>query len=320
MGFCGDSTWMPCGLFVGPNDIDLFAEDIVPQQQPKKPPPVPETDGSSAPVVNGDKNVSVNGSGAATDLPSDSTGQNARGGDDVPMAESSHAGTNGETRPPDGTDKEESLQKDMDTSEDIAPEEKQEAPVSAVSEKPATQESGDSNEKATNAEGSKKDETDRDRTADIGMQDAGNADPANADATGRDANVKLEHGVPSSDPGDDFIHPFFNPPAYPLPDRDMGLPENEAENVRHLVSLYVQKQEEIARGAAKLYQGLMKADRLRRTVLQWAKAEAHVGEMSDGEDWYDKEEWRLEGDLKKGQDEEEEDTTQSVKKTRNRRQ
>ncbi|EMR71933.1 putative rxt2-like protein [Eutypa lata UCREL1] len=65
-----------------------------------------------------------------------------------------------------------------------------------------------------------------------------------------------------------------------------------------------------------------KADRLRKTVLQWSKYEAHVGpnrDMSDGEDWYDKEEWGLEEDLKKGQDEEEEDTTQPAKKTRTRR-
>jgi hypothetical protein len=42
--------------------------------------------------------------------------------------------------------------------------------------------------------------------------------------------------------------------------------------------------------------------------------------MSDGEDWYDKEEWGLDEDLKKGQDEEEEDnTTQQPKKTRARK-
>lgn len=71
--------------------------------------------------------------------------------------------------------------------------------------------------------------------------------------------------------------------------------------------LYVQKQEEVCRGSWRLYEGLLKADRLRKTVFRWAKAEAHVGEMSDGEDWYDKEEWGLEEDLKKGHDEDEDD-------------
>jgi hypothetical protein len=57
--------------------------------------------------------------------------------------------------------------------------------------------------------------------------------------------------------------------------------------------------------------------------MKWAKAEGHVGlnrDMSDGEDWYDKEEWGLEEDLKKGQDEEEEDAATTAKKTRARRQ
>ena len=50
---------------------------------------------------------------------------------------------------------------------------------------------------------------------------------------------------------------------------------------------------------------LLKADRMRHEVYQWSKAEAHVGEMSDGEDWYDKEQWKLDADLLKGKEEEE---------------
>lgn len=118
-----------------------------------------------------------------------------------------------------------------------------------------------------------------------------------------------------------FIHPIFLAPKAAHPDRDLGLPEQEAEDVRRLLQLYAQKQEEVCRGARKLYEGLLKADRLRKTVLAWSKAEAHCGpnrDMSDGEDWYDQEEWGLTEDLKKGQDEEEEDTTQTQKKTRNR--
>lgn len=46
----------------------------------------------------------------------------------------------------------------------------------------------------------------------------------------------------------------------------------------------------------------MKAYRMKEEVWEWCKAEGHVGEMSDGEDWYDKEKWGLgEGEeLKKG--------------------
>lgn len=119
-----------------------------------------------------------------------------------------------------------------------------------------------------------------------------------------------------------FVHPMFIAPVGAKPDRDIGIPEQEAEDIRRLLALYVQKQEEVCRGARKLYLGLLKAEKLRHDVLHWSKAEAHSGanrDMSDGEDWYDKEEWGLTEDLKKGQDEEEEDTQTTGKKTRNRR-
>lgn len=115
------------------------------------------------------------------------------------------------------------------------------------------------------------------------------------------------------------IHPIFLMPESARPDRDMGLPAGEAEEIRRMVMLYVQKQEEVCRGAERLYIGLLKADRLRTNVFKWCKAEGHVGEMSDGEDWYDKEEWGLEEDLRKGHDDEEDDAATQVKKTRGRR-
>lgn len=124
--------------------------------------------------------------------------------------------------------------------------------------------------------------------------------------------------VTTSAADDLYIHPMFLAPRSARPDRDQALPENEAEDVRRLVQLYVQKQEEVCRGARRLYEGLLRADRYRKTVLRWAKAEAHKGELSDGEDWYDWEEWGLTEDLKKGADEEEEETAPQ-KKTRNRK-
>ncbi|KAI4686609.1 uncharacterized protein J4E84_005890 [Alternaria hordeiaustralica] len=123
---------------------------------------------------------------------------------------------------------------------------------------------------------------------------------------------------PSSGVG--AIHPLFIHPSDSLPDRDFGLPPNEAEETRMLLMAYVQKQEEVARITSDLYQGLLQADRMRQDVFKWSKAEAHVGEMSDGEDWYDPEEWELDGELAKGRDEEEDDTAVAGKKsTRQRR-
>ncbi|KKZ65736.1 hypothetical protein EMCG_08440, partial [[Emmonsia] crescens] len=52
---------------------------------------------------------------------------------------------------------------------------------------------------------------------------------------------------------------------------------------------------------------LLGACRKKDMVWEWCKAEGHVGELSDGEDWYDREQWGLgEGeDLRKGADEDE---------------
>ncbi len=113
------------------------------------------------------------------------------------------------------------------------------------------------------------------------------------------------------------IHPLYLMTPSAHPDRNFGLPPNEAEEIRRTVMMYIQKQEEICRGAEKLYFGLLRADRMRKTVFRWCKAEGHIGEMSDGEDWYDKEEWGLDEDLRKGHDEEEEEA--QGKKTRARR-
>ena len=123
---------------------------------------------------------------------------------------------------------------------------------------------------------------------------------------------------PSSDMN--AIHPLFIHPTESLPDRDFGLPPNEAEETRMLLMAYVQKQEEVARITSDLYHGLLQADRMRHDVFKWSKAEGHIGEMSDGEDWYDNEEWGLEQDLAKGRDEEEDETAVAGKKsTRQRR-
>ncbi|KAL1624413.1 hypothetical protein SLS56_007817 [Neofusicoccum ribis] len=120
-------------------------------------------------------------------------------------------------------------------------------------------------------------------------------------------------------PGEPPIHPLFKFPVENLVDRDMGLPASEAEDTRTWLLMYIQKQEEVVRQTRALYMGLMQADRKRKMVLKWAKAEGHVGEMSDGEDWVDKEEWGLTEDLVKGKEEEEEEGVAQAKKTRARR-
>lgn len=145
---------------------------------------------------------------------------------------------------------------------------------------------------------------------------------AQAQADSENATTHTRSMSPDS-VNESYIHPYFLAAPSSRPDRNVGLPQNEAAETRRVLQLYIQKQEEVCRGVEKLYKGLLKADRCRQLVMKWAKAEAHVGvnrDMSDGEDWYDQEEWGLDEDLKKGQDEEEEDAATTAKKTRTRRQ
>jgi hypothetical protein len=103
-----------------------------------------------------------------------------------------------------------------------------------------------------------------------------------------------------------YIDPLYLLPDSAMPDRNFGLSPTEAEETRRLLITYIQKQEEVVRGHEKIFQGLARANRYRKMVLEWCKADGHTGEMSDGEDWYDKEYWGLDEDLRKGIDEEEE--------------
>jgi hypothetical protein len=106
----------------------------------------------------------------------------------------------------------------------------------------------------------------------------------------------------SRSPSPPPVHPFFNPPPPRLPID----PENQDGDPLAPLLSFVSKQEEVVRLHNELYQGLLKAQRMRKEVYTWCKAEGHVGEMSDGEDWVDLEEWNLQpGELVKGKEEDE---------------
>ena len=144
------------------------------------------------------------------------------------------------------------------------------------------------------------------------------AGPSHAMTTRARARSPARSPAASAPPSDDddasvpAVHPWFRVPARVLPDRDLGLPAREAENVRKHLFQYVQKQENIVRELETLATGLQRADRLRRNVWRACRAEAHlvddghgarVSALSDGEDWCDIEEWGLtRDDLTLGKD------------------
>ncbi|POS80936.1 hypothetical protein DHEL01_v200654 [Diaporthe helianthi] len=297
----GDHTWVPPEMMLGANDKDMFRNSFGSRTLKRKRSHEGVLEGVSSPIVNGSSTAQpsvdgyldgpVNGESQTHEKPGAST-------EDVVM-----------------TNSEDNKAENTGTSK-----EGQEAPGAA------NEEQGQGTVTSLPVNGNKVDEPGLNPTNGLSAKQKGTrAEQADEDiamlngAAAPGLNGSRAGSPSAASVGDPFIHPIFLAPKPAHPDRELALPEQEAEDVRRLLQLYVQKQEEVCRGTEKLYHGLLKADRMRKTVLEWSKSEAHVGEMSDGEDWYDKEEWGLTEDLKKGQDEEEEDTTQTQKKTRNRK-
>ena len=311
----GDHTWVPCGMMTGPGDGDLFSDDYLSRARQ-----LPHAGGDTTPTLNGTSRKASTSADAPSSQGDFRGGQGeAKGGEDT----NDEQGTSTAPHSVDKTDRSDTADGEnlllnstnLNDSEGNAAREK-DAPEA---EAEATM-NGHSDNNPIKVDEGGDDTIDAEMTEPLGAAGGPGNGPEPLDAHtngGRDLSKSPDAS------SDLFIHPLFLTPQAALPDRDQSLPEQESEDIRRLLQLYVQKQEEVCRGTTNLYMGLLKADRYRNTVLKWAKAEAHCGErrdMSDGEDWYDKEEWGLVEDLKKGQDEEEEDTTvQTQKKTRSRK-
>lgn len=317
----GDHTWANCEMFLGPNDSEYFDDKFMTRTLKRRKieaQPGPE-DTTVPPKTNGAgiESTSTNGKSSHTTNGAISSDPEVKTGDgDMQMADGNSVTPNG--------------QRQIESAAATAAQSQKEGGLLGNEATPVTNgdpgqtehANGDADQHKTSKTKGKELET---------RSVPGDEDVVMTDAAGPKTNGGANSKSKATDneaasllaalADEAFIHPIFLAPKSAHPDRDLGLPEQEAEDVRRLLQLYVQKQEEVCRGTKKLYEGLLKADRQRRTVLSWAKAEAHCGpnrDMSDGEDWYDQEEWGLTEDLKKGQDEEEEDTTQTQKKTRNR--
>ncbi|KAL2011794.1 hypothetical protein VTN00DRAFT_4512 [Thermoascus crustaceus] len=188
---------------------------------------------------------------------------------------------------------------------------------------------------ASNLEYKTEDQPNDEQDNDTEMHDGSSPEPprrmttraqANASHPQQGHDVSSQPSSPSAETANSIppAHPLFLVPDSIRPDVNFGLPPNEAEETRRLLWSYIQKQEETVRGFEHMLESLLRACRMKDDVFEWCKAEGHVGEMSDGEDWYDREKWGLaEGeDLKKGADEDEAevDEGRTTKRGRGRRQ
>ncbi|KAI0022879.1 RXT2-like protein [Xylariomycetidae sp. FL0641] len=335
----GDHIWVPCEMMIGPNDIELYKDGYIERLKEAR---AGKLDGD---ILMLDDTHRPNGQSATN-------GEGAATRDEkapIAQAETESADTSMvDAEPPvdpDATTEDPSTLDDKTNKEEPGVNGNEEKKEGNQADHQEDKNEDISRNEAENPQVGTIRQTGEDAVTDKGKQ------PASADSNMANTNSAAapgggEESVPNgasrtypairevneagsrpvsvgTDSLDEmFIHPLFIAPRSARPDRDVGIPDQEAEDMRRMMQLYVQKQEEVCRGAKKLYEGLLRADRLRKTVLQWSKYEAHAGpnrDMSDGEDWYDKEEWGLEEDLRKGQDEEEEETTIPTKKTRTRR-
>ncbi|KAI3321224.1 hypothetical protein HD806DRAFT_524171 [Xylariaceae sp. AK1471] len=324
----GDHNWVPCHLMIGPNDIGLYNDDYIDHSQ------VSVKSGGSILMLeharNEDKpngHSATNGDSRLTNIHDPQHDSNNTGKADISMADVGTPPNEVTTAQISSSNRERTI--DHVPRRDNKDHERSGLTAKEVDFQPQLNgrvRGGQSTQGETDAP---------DALVAGGPTTNGSVVPDDSDtansqvvslnneAARRAANETSRPVSVISDSIDDLpIHPMFIAPRSARPDRDLGIPESEAEDMRRLLQLYVQKQEEVCRGTKRLYEGLLKADRMRKTVFSWSKYEAHVGpnrDMSDGEDWYDKEEWGFEEELKKGQDEEEDDIPQPPKKTRTRR-
>ncbi|KAL9048687.1 MAG: hypothetical protein Q9162_007597 [Coniocarpon cinnabarinum] len=288
---------------------------------------VPTVDGSGSPQDGGDKNDRLNGANPeANDQGTGTTNALVKVDEDTVNARSAELG-NSDTQGDDQTTIEPKQELSTTTSNDNDP-------GAAATTHQSVLAPGQTNSTTVNG--------DNISVQDYAMEDANAADGASINSDGprrmatrahTRANAPEANGQPtpplstSDDPASPRvpttqIHPFFLPPPQSLPNSTAGLYQPQlADDARRLLSMYVQKQQEVARQSNELLTGLRKALRLKNTVWDWCRNEGHVGEMSDGEDWIDVEKWGIDADeLRKGEEVEDEDPAgMVVKKTRNRR-
>lgn len=303
--FLGDGGWIPCGIVETEEDRYLFE----PRDDRHHASAKQKRQNGTEPYANGDLNSTENQQ-VQSEMNQEATANN----DDVEMAEIPLASAeipNADTNEP--------LK--------VLKSEEADATVSDLPQHPT----GAEESEETN--GTKKPDTndvqDENEEQDEEMHDGSSPEPPRRMTTRAQAN-NADPGSPMSSTetlgGLPAPHPLYLMPEDVRPDANFGLPPAEAEETRRLLWSYIQKQEETVRGFEHMLDSLLRAFRMKSDVLEWCKAEGHIGEMSDGEDWYDREKWGLgeNEDLKKGTDEDEVETVDeartTVKRGRGRRQ
>ncbi|KAJ5112173.1 hypothetical protein N7532_000218 [Penicillium argentinense] len=336
--FLGDGGWEPCGLLETPEDRYIFEPWARPGGQ-SEPTNQQKQNGSVPQSVNGDLNAQDDASAMAPAKESqkapNETYEPPVADSDVDMAEipiqSAETAAHEEAQEPLKTLKSEEAdaavadlpQHPADTLEPTLEAADKNTDAATTSQNLEEMETSKDGEKG-DAEPSGADANDT-QEQDEEMHDGSSPEPPRRMTTRAQANANNPNdGSPISNADTASTlpapHSLFMLPESVRPDRNYGLPASEAEETRRLLWSYIQKQEETVRGFEHMLDTLLRAKHMKSDALEWCKAEGHVGEMSDGEDWYDREKWGLaEGeDLKKGTDEDEVETVDESRTTAKR--
>lgn len=312
--FLGDGGWIPCGVVETGDDRYIFQprnESHTASSKQKR------QQNGTGPYENGDLNAQQN----STSLEAQTDKEPRMGNEDVEMAEIPLASA--ETNSADANEPLKALKsEEADATVADLPQHPSGADEATLesSEKHDEKDASNTNEKK-GAENTQYNDAEHDEE----MHDGSSPEPPRRMTTRAQANAGNPlDGSPSS--STDTLgafptpHPLFLVPDNVQPDANFGLPPAEAEETRRLLWSYIQKQEETVRGFEHMLDSLLRAFRMKSDVLEWCKAEGHVGEMSDGEDWYDREKWGLaeNEDLKKGTDEDEVETVDEARTTAKR--
>lgn len=322
--FIGDESWIPSQVTEGVDDWDLFEpKPRLPALSPRKKRKISRNETLQNGVEGHDHATSGDHDNAVVlekenPSPKDTSTmetthaeqikvESAKGSaaEEVDMSEADRPATNG-------------VHGDTDPGEDKEPGEKQ----TSGGEEPSSLDAADKMDIETEEQNDEEDPGDgspapptRRITRALAAEQESTADSPHSSASTTDSSLLQ-------------IDPFFLlPPSLAASQRAprhlarLGLPVEEFLETKRLLTLYIQKQEESIRGYEALLGKLIRAKRMRDKVWEWCKAEGHVGEWSDGEDWIDAEAWGLEPEeLKKGKDEEEvegqEDTGRKGKRRR----
>lgn len=329
--FLGDGSWMPCGLVETPDDRYIFEPRI--EEDFRGP-----SAGQQMQSALGTPSMSAEShEPQGAQAISNGTATQNQIGEDVEMAEvpvtsgGPATGDNDHHEPVTEFKSEESdaMVKDLPQHRAEEPDHASEHNAIArngIAEKLetiVTKDGAKTNGESTHHNEGNEDENEEDTE----MHDGSSPEPPRRMTTRAQANANnpsdgTQSPSLSGDPSNllQTPHPLFLIPENVRPDANFGLPPGEAEETRRLLWSYIQKQEETVRGFEHMLESLLRASHMKADVLEWCKAEGHVGEMSDGEDWYDREKWGLaEGeDLKKGTDEDEVETVDESRTTAKR--